>query len=66
MSGVAAVRRLRGECDRLADAGRTVDLWWRDDDAACDTPALARLLRLSRAARAPIALAVRQASIRAK
>lgn len=58
MSGSTAVQRLRGECDRLADAGRTVDLWWRDDDAACATPALVRLLGLSRATRTPIALAV--------
>ena len=31
------------ELDRWAGAGRTLDLWWRDDDAARLTPALHRL-----------------------
>ncbi|MDC0948783.1 hypothetical protein OAS86_05515 [Gammaproteobacteria bacterium] len=33
-------------------------LWWRDDDAVADTPALRRLLTLSTAHRIPLALAV--------
>jgi hypothetical protein len=36
-------------------AGQTVDLWWRDDDAVSDTPALRRLIEI---ARVPVALAV--------
>ncbi len=36
-------------------AGRTATLWWRDDDAVADTPALRRLLEV---ARVPVALAV--------
>lgn len=59
----AALRPLRRELDRLSGAGRSVDLWWRDDDAVRDTPALGRLLRLSLAARAPLALAVIPAPI---
>lgn len=34
---------LRVELDRWAEAGRVAHLWWRDDDAVSDTPALARL-----------------------
>ncbi|MGO4389165.1 glycosyltransferase [Microvirga sp. 2YAF29] len=40
------------------DRGYPVQLWWRDDDAVSDTPALDRLLSLSRQANAGIALAV--------
>ncbi len=40
------------------DAGRTPQLWWRDDDAATANPALARLLRLEGQAGVPLALAV--------
>jgi hypothetical protein len=36
-------------------AGRTVELWWRDDDAVSDTPALRRLIEI---AQVPVALAV--------
>lgn len=53
-----AVQPFRDAFDRLGDAGRTVDLWWRDDDAIRDTNALDRLLKLADAARAPVALAV--------
>ena len=38
--------------------GRTVDLWWRDDDAVDVTVALDRLLEIRNATRAPLALAV--------
>ena len=40
-----------------ADAGRTIAFWWRDDDAVAHTPALDRLLHVTRSARVPIALA---------
>ncbi|ACL61964.1 glycosyltransferase [Methylobacterium nodulans] len=42
---------------RLAGAGRTLTLWWRDDDACAHTPALDRLLALSRRTGVPVALA---------
>ncbi len=42
---------------RARDRGYPVQLWWRDDDAVADTPALDRLLSLSRRAGAGIALA---------
>jgi hypothetical protein len=48
---------LARECDVWAAAGRVVELWWRDDDAIADTPALRRLLALTEG-RAPVALAV--------
>lgn len=38
------VERLTATLDRLAGAGRTVSLWWRDDDLERPTPALAALL----------------------
>ena len=41
-----------------AAAGRPVAVWWRDDDAGCDDPALARLLDLAARHVAPLALAV--------
>ena len=40
------------------DAGRDVDLWWRDDDAGATTPALERMLSLASASDVPLALAV--------
>jgi len=46
------------ELQRWADAGRDVEFWWRDDDAARLDPALARLLGLAEHARTPLALAV--------
>ena len=49
---------LERELDAWADAGRQATLWWRDDDAVEPTPALARLLALSRNNRVPLALAV--------
>ncbi|OAS26655.1 glycosyltransferase [Methylobacterium platani] len=42
---------------RAADEGRTVDLWWRDDDATAHTPALDRLLALASRSGWPLALA---------
>ena len=46
------------EVARWREAGRTVELWWRDDDATDATPALDRLLALHRRTAAPLALAV--------
>ncbi|MFL5170797.1 MAG: glycosyltransferase [Microvirga sp.] len=42
---------------RTAGEGRTVAIWWRDDDAVAATPALDRLLEVARAFDLPIALA---------
>ncbi|WP_134497528.1 glycosyltransferase [Microvirga pakistanensis] len=43
--------------DQARDSGAAIRFWWRDDDAAADTPQLDRLLALSRRVRAGIALA---------
>jgi hypothetical protein len=48
-------RDLEDELALWAASGQTVDLWWRDDDAVTDSPALRKLLEV---ARVPIALAV--------
>ena len=48
---------------RSADSGRVVDLWWRDDDLATDTPALGRLFSLAGRFDLPLALAVIPARI---
>ena len=49
---------LAGELAAWRDAGRTPQLWWRDDDAAAANPALERLLRLEGRSGVPLALAV--------
>jgi hypothetical protein len=49
---------LQDELARWRDAGQVADFWWRDDDATTRTPALERLLALSRDASVPLALAV--------
>ena len=46
------------EVARWRDAGRRVQLWWRDDDAADVSVALDRLLDLQRQTAVPLALAV--------
>lgn len=51
----AAWTSLAQELSRWQEAGRSVDLWWRDDDAIQDTPALRRLIAV---AQVPVALAV--------
>ncbi|HEX6119836.1 MAG TPA: polysaccharide deacetylase family protein [Dongiaceae bacterium] len=51
---------LARECDAWASAGRRIALWWRDDDAVADTPALRRLIHI---ARVPLALAVIPAAL---
>lgn len=51
----------QGFLDELArwhDAGRAIEFWWRDDDAARPARALERLLALSQASATPLALAV--------
>jgi hypothetical protein len=54
----AAWRAFADELARWRDAGRAVEFWWRDDDAARPSPALARLLALAQASGTPLALAV--------
>jgi len=49
---------LRAELSRWADAGRSVSLWLRDDDAVEPTPALARLAEITRQSSVPLTLAV--------
>jgi len=55
---MSAWRTLDDELDRWQLAGRCATLWCRDDDACRDSPALARLLGIARAAGVPITLAV--------
>lgn len=49
---------LDAEIRRRGDAGRPVEFWWRDDDAAVPSGEVERLLGLSRSHRIPVALAV--------
>src|SRR5688572_22719653 len=51
---------LARECDAWAESGRRIELWWRDDDAIADTPALRRLTGM---ATVPLALAVIPAAL---
>lgn len=60
-----AWHRLAAELDLWGDAGRRADLWWRDDDACRDTPALRRLLAVAEDAKVPLALAVVPAHLEA-
>ena len=53
-----ALATLREELDRLAREGRTLSLWWRDDDAVAATPALDRLIGLAGGSACPLSLAV--------
>jgi hypothetical protein len=45
------------EISRWNDAGRVVEFWWRDDDAARPDPALSRLFELAQRSATPLALA---------
>lgn len=54
----AAWNALSRELDAWAAARRQATLWWRDDDAHRPLPALDRLMSLSTAMQAPLALAV--------
>lgn len=49
---------LRGLLNSVAEAGRTIDIWWRDDDATMPSPALDELLDAARRHGVPLALAV--------
>ena len=49
---------LKAELNAWQDQGRTVTLWWRDDDAECESRALDRLLDQSAKADVPLALCV--------
>jgi hypothetical protein len=49
---------LQAELDERNAAGRTVQFWWRDDDASAPSPALERAVGLSNKYRIPLALAV--------
>ena len=46
------------EIARWRDAGRTAELWWRDDDASQPDPVLSRLVSLAQRTSTPLALAV--------
>jgi hypothetical protein len=54
---------LDGELDLWAAQGREATLWWRDDDATRDTPALRRLLACASASGVPVAVAVIPATL---
>jgi hypothetical protein len=49
---------LRAALDGVAARGEAIRVWWRDDDAGRDHPALMRLLDLAERQDAPLALAV--------
>ncbi len=49
---------LDAELDLWQRAGSVATLWWRDDDAKAASPALSRLLQMSREHRVPLSLAV--------
>jgi hypothetical protein len=61
---VTAWQALHAELDAWHALGRPATLWWRDDDACEDTPALRRLLGLAREARVPVAIAAVPAGAR--
>lgn len=54
---VAAWKVLDDELAAWGETGRTVTLWWRDDDATAATPQLDRLLALAAETRVPVSLA---------
>lgn len=49
---------LRDELTRWREAGLVLPVWWRDDDAVADTPALRRLSAMAAAAGLPVHVAV--------
>jgi len=53
------------ELDAWGDGGRRATLWWRDDDASRDSPALQRLFAIASAHEVPVALATIPASLAA-
>ena len=54
----ASLAALAERLDTLHAQGAVMELWWRDDDAADDTPQLRRLLALRQRHGVPLALAV--------
>jgi hypothetical protein len=54
---------LAAELDRWDALGRRATLWWRDDDACRNTPALQRLLAIAGGCRVPVAIAVIPAAL---
>ncbi len=58
----AAWQALTHELDAWTAAGRQATLWWRDDDATEETPALTKLLSLAAEFEVPVSLAVIPAS----
>ena len=55
MSGWA---QLQAALDAALERGEAIRVWWRDDDAGRDRPALTRLLELAECHAAGLALAV--------
>jgi hypothetical protein len=55
---VTGWRELEATLDAIAERGEAIRLWWRDDDAGPDHPALLRLLELAERRDLPLALAV--------
>jgi hypothetical protein len=51
-------RELEAALDAVAQGGKAIRLWWRDDDAGRDDPRLERLLELAERRALPLALAV--------
>ena len=51
-------RSLEAELDLWSSLDKRATLWWRDDDAAADTPALRQLLALADSHDVPLGLAV--------
>src|SRR6185503_7285220 len=51
-------RLLEEEITRWREAGRTGEVWWRDDDAVAPTAPVKQLLELSARSAVPLALAV--------
>ncbi len=51
-------RELEATLDACAARGEAIRLWWRDDDAGRDHPALERLIELAERRALPLALAV--------
>ena len=53
-----------GELEAWAAAGKRATLWWRDDDAAEDSPALEKLLTLAEKEAVALVIAVIPAALR--
>lgn len=57
-SSLIAWSKLQQELDLWTESGSTATFWWRDDDAAEETPQLRKLDALSRDTKVPVSLAV--------